>query len=279
MDKANATLIITAQAMREIDVAVRAADFDECMGLLASAPGDETITGVEILAAQATSAHAEASPLEVKRAADAMAARALVPRGIWHSHGRHDVFHSGTDIATIHRLLPAMAMQSYRRDTSTLAPTVEGPDTAVLPLADGRLMLFTLTLEPIPGTDLSERATWARVSVDYPRTVPAPVAELTATSLWLASAGVAVSLGVPAGARVEQRIVDRATMRRARLFSLVVNTRRERYAQCLAVTDVAGEMTTALMDCEVEVVGGDAGERHPSVGPGEPRWLERPVRA
>jgi hypothetical protein len=250
-------LTISAQAMRHIDAVVRVAGAVECMGLLGSEPGSETVTSIEVLPAEATPTRAEASPLALKRAADAMAAKAIVPRGIWHSHGRFDVFHSGTDVATIDRLLPTMAMHGFRRDTPIATPALEGSDTAALPLSDGRLMIFTLVTDPIPGTDLSAPASWARVTVDYPRAAAAPVAEMSATDVRLVSSGVALTLGVPAGARVERRIVDRATVRHARLFSLVVNTKRHRYAQSLVVADLAGEMVTSLVDCDVEVVGDD----------------------
>jgi len=274
----NTALKITAGAMRQIDAVVRVADLAECMGLLGSEPGGDTVTSIEVLRARATAASAEASPLAVKRAADAMAARAIVPRGIWHSHGRLDVFHSGTDIATIHRLLPTMAMHGYVRDLSTAAPAVEGRDTAVLPMSDGRLMLFTLVSEPIPGTDLSEPATWTRVSVDYAPTGAEPSAELSAKSLRLMSAGVIVLLEVPPCAAVERRIVDRATMRQARLFSLVVNTRRHRYAQCLVVTDVDGDTTTKLVDCEVEVVNeGQSGDMDHQAGEQSLEWVLAPA--
>ena len=272
----NRPLTITVRAMRQIDALVRVADATECMGLLGSEPGTDTVTSIEILQARATPSSAEASPLAVKQAADAMAARSIVPRGIWHSHGRHGVFHSGTDIATIHRLLPTMAMHGYRRDVCTPAPAVEGRDTAALPLPDGRVMLFTLTSEPIPGTDLSEPATWSRVCVEYPRTPSGASAEMTATDLRLTSAGVSLRLGIPPGAGVERRIVDRATMRHARLFSLVVNTRRDRYAQCLVVTDLAGDTTTRLFDCEIVVAEEDAGGGDAGLLAGDPQsraWL------
>jgi hypothetical protein len=270
----NSALRITAQAMQQIDTLVRVADTTECMGLLGSKPGADTVTSIEVLPARATATSAEASPLAVKHAADAMAAKDIVPRGIWHSHGRLDVFHSGTDIATIHRLLPAMAMHGYRRDGSIAAPAVEGRDTAVLPMTDGRLMHFTLSSAPVPGTDLAEPATWTRVSVDYASTAHEPSAELSAKSLRLMAAGVIVSLGVPPATQIERRIVDRATMRCARLFSLVVNTRRHRYAQCLVVADFHGETMTKLVDCEVDVVDeGRSGDSDPGAGEQTLEWL------
>src|SRR5690242_18758272 len=102
-------LTLTSIAMSLIDDHVRAAGARECLGFLASEPGTAAVTAIEYLPSRASSAHADAAPMAVKAAADRLAARGLIARGLWHSHGRLPVFHSGTDLATMHRLLPAMA--------------------------------------------------------------------------------------------------------------------------------------------------------------------------
>ena len=152
--------------MRYIDHLAEIFGSRECLGLLASAPDAGAIDVVYCLPSVGSASHAEAPPLAVKRAADHFAARGLVARGIWHSHGEFPVFHSGTDVATINRLLPSMAAANSRRDQPVKAPTVETPDSAVLPLDDGRVMTFTLAADSIPGHDFGAPLAWSRIELD-----------------------------------------------------------------------------------------------------------------
>jgi hypothetical protein len=102
---------------------------------------------------------------------------------------------------------------------------------------------------------MCEAAAWERVAIEFQRERRKPAAEIDAHHVRLSAGGVAVVLDVPHGAHVEMRIVDRATSRLARLYSLVVNTRQDRYAQCLLVAEVGGERFTRLADCDVVVTG------------------------
>jgi hypothetical protein len=255
-------LTLTQSVMHRIDAATRAAGSLECLGLLASAPGADAITSMQVLPSRASVASAEAAPLAIKHAADALAARGLIARGLWHSHGHLPVFHSGTDRATLQRVLPAMAPAAGTRACAIRVPAVEAPDAAVLPLADGRCLSVVLIADPIAGTEFCEPLRWTHVTVGYGRTGDAPSATLAASGLVLAARGVVLSLGIPDGARVEMRMAERALARVAALYSLVVNTRRDRYAQCLLVADVGGERFTRLADCDVVVRpdGGMAGD-------------------
>lgn len=248
-------LTLARDAMRAIDDAARAADVHECLGFLASRPGDDIVTTIECLDARASRTRADATPMAVKEGVDRLTRRGLIARGIWHSHGRLPVFHSGTDIATIHRLLPAMSRVNSRRGHSTPGPAVEGPSAAVLPLEDGRDMVFTLAADPVPGMDVIPTQAWTQVSTEFDRRSPIG-ASLQPSLLRLSACGVVISLGVPDGARLEAQVVDRAASRIARVYSLVVNTRQERYAQCLAIATVAGETFTRLDDCDVVVLEG-----------------------
>src|SRR4051794_36587486 len=97
--------------MKRINRHARAVAPRECLGLLAAkrgaAPGLATITC--LLPARASESHAEATPLDLARAAAALRGRGLKPVGLWHSHGDFGVHHSPIDDATVARLLPAMA--------------------------------------------------------------------------------------------------------------------------------------------------------------------------
>jgi proteasome lid subunit RPN8/RPN11 len=245
-------LKLTAAAMAAIDDFAAAAGTQECLGFLASEPGGDAITAIEYLPSRASSVHAEASPVGIKRAVDRLSARGLVARGIWHSHGQLPVFHSGTDLATIQRLLPSMAAANARRDGVRTGPVIESVDAAALPLDDGRHLLFTLHADPVPGLEWCESPSWigARISA-APGVVSS--ATLDGDALRLIAHGVCLTLDVPAGAHVVSRVVHRSSSRLSHLYSLVVNTRRERYAQCLAVADVGGERFTSLTDCDVIV--------------------------
>src|SRR5689334_11307878 len=102
------SLPIHTETFRQISTAAAACSPNECMGILAAPRGARALTHAVALPAQASMAHAEASPGALKACASNLRTRGLVPRGIYHSHGLSSVFHSGTDRATMLRLLPAM---------------------------------------------------------------------------------------------------------------------------------------------------------------------------
>jgi proteasome lid subunit RPN8/RPN11 len=235
-------LMIHQMALSEIDDAASRAGRQECMGLLASIPGAVTITQMCILPAVASATHAEASPMALRLAGDRFRDAGLVPRGIWHSHGHAAVFHSGTDRGTIERLLPAMAPWNFERPGHAVAaPTVTARDEAALPLKDGRIMRIRLVGEALPIADAYEATGWSRISTAFTDLKDSdPRATYSGSMLQLESGGVVLALSLPEGTSVHSSVQDGSSHRVARLYSLVVNTRGERVAECLVVTEWDG---------------------------------------
>src|SRR6266481_9328630 len=107
-------LRIDRRAMRRIAGYARAADPNECMGLLVARSGDapgRARMGY-LLPARASRAYAEADPLDIGRTVRGLRSRSLKLVGLWHSHGRLGVHHSATDDETVARLLPGMAEEN-----------------------------------------------------------------------------------------------------------------------------------------------------------------------
>lgn len=252
-----AVLRIARRAAEQIHAWAREAGRDECMGLLA-APASRPVgkvTAAIRLPAAASAGHAEASPLAIAKATEYLRQRGLLPVGLWHSHGALEVFHSHTDDNTVVRLLPAMAEALFRGPRpNVLAPTVVGPDRAVLPLPDGRLMTFTLLGPEAADTGFYERACWAGASCTFDRAPTAPRAVQRPGVLRLGAGGVWLSLVIPEGATITSRAEDVAPWRAATLFSLVVNRRGDSYAEALEVVDVGGRTLMEKKQCPVDVV-------------------------
>jgi proteasome lid subunit RPN8/RPN11 len=247
-------LTIDKNVMERIFGAARDAGNNECMGLLASPRGSVMVTEMRLLPAIASATHAEASPLALRACVEELLENGLIPCGIWHSHGGMQVFHSGTDHGTMERLLPAMAGWHFERSPHVvLSPAVTAPDAALLPLKDGRLIVFEVVG---PGACGNELGKWAAVSTKFTGKPDAvPVAGFDGASLNMESNGVRIELGVPEGATVHSRVEDRAPYRSSTLYSLVVNTRRERFAECLEVKEFGGRCQTRVTACEVLTVG------------------------
>ncbi len=228
---------------------------DECMGLLARRSRDRSgrVTAGCLLPAVATPGKAEAAPLDISAAVARLAHRGLVPVGIWHSHGEGGVHHSQQDDTTIACILPAMALENYRRPgTGSPVPCVTGPDEAELPLPDGTALHFNLLGPPLPGCDARERMAW---SIDHD-TVP------------LTRAGSPVCHGdhFPASCGRAGRFEPRTSPglhlgepgRRPRgdavgaLYSLVVNAAGGAYALALTIHDIGGEPLIQQGPCPIE---------------------------
>lgn len=250
------TLHITRHLLEQIQLAAVYADGRECMGLLASPAGSTVITEMRLLPAVVSASSAEAAPMAIKRCAEELTTHSLVPRGLFHSHGHFGVFHSSTDQSTLGRLLPAMAAWSFKRlPARVLAPTVTGPDEAVLPMADGHVLTFMLLGPPIPGVEANERAAWTSIHTHFVETSPQePQARHTAIHLHLEGGGMAVTLAVPEGASISCRKEDFAPLRVACLYSLVVNSRGEACAEALFVYDIDGQCLTQQEACEIKMV-------------------------
>jgi proteasome lid subunit RPN8/RPN11 len=243
---------------------------DECMGLLARRSRDRSgrVTAGCLLPAVATPGQAEAAPLDISSAVARLAHRGLVPVGIWHSHGNGGVHHSEQDDTTIARVLPAMALENYRRPvTWPLVPFVAAPDEAQLPLPDGTTLQFSLVGPPLPGTDGRERMEWCSITTRFREPARVPRAVMGTGCLHLAGGPVVLSLGLPPRCTVESQIVDRAPLRSARLYSLVVNAAGEAYAVALAIHDLDGESVIQQGHCAIETVHERRGRVAP---PGRP---------
>ncbi len=255
-----ATLKITQSAMTRVLAAARKADKQECMGLLAAPRDSSIVTVMQLLPATASEAYATADPVAIKQCAEALLARRLVPRGLWHSHGYFSVFHSATDHTTLHRLLPAMAPWSFERPRPTiLAPTVTASDTATLSTVDGQVLRFSLLGTAIPGLEAYERVRWDSISTRFVETDQAPQARFEATCLHLEGGGVVISLGIPEGASVICQKEDNAPFRCARLYSLVINSAGERCAECLIIHDIEGRSLVQQEPCNIDVSEDDDG--------------------
>lgn len=249
------TLTITRQLIDRIRSAALAAGANECMGLLASPLGSGAVTEMCLLPATASVAHAEAAPAAIKQCAEELLARRLVPRGIWHSHAHGAVFHSQTDQSTMHRLLPAMAAWNFERPrVSLLAPTITAPDTAVLPIVDGRILTFSLLGAPIPGMEAHERTAWAGITISFGEAQPEPRAIFAATHLQLEGGGVVATLGIPDGTSVTSRKEDSVPLSIARVYSLVVNRWGAACAECLMIYEIDGHSLTQQQPCPIEII-------------------------
>ena len=230
---------------------------DECMGLLARRLRDRSgrVTAGCLLPAVATPGMAEAAPLDISAAVARLAHRERVPVGIWHSHGEGGVHHSQQDDETIARILPAMALENFQRPvTSPLVPFVTAPDEAELPLPDGTALHFNLLGPRLPGCDARERVAWSAVTTRFRTRARVPRAVMGSRSLHLVGGPVVLSLGLPASCTVESLGVDRAAVRSARLYSLVVNAAGDAYAVALTVHDIGGESVFQHGHCPIETV-------------------------
>lgn len=262
-------LIISKQLFDRIVRHAKRSAPDECMGLLARRsqghPG--LVTAACLLPAVATPSKAEASPIDIRSAVVGLMGRGLVPFGLWHSHGGGGVHHSTVDDETTLRLLPAMAEMNFERPcTMPLVPCVTAPDEADLPLPDGTTLHFTLLGRALPGLDARERIAWSSISARFRDEKARPRAVHGNGRLHLIGGPVVLSLGLPYGSTLESRVVDRAPVRSARLFSLVVNTDGEAYTEVLVMHDIEGRPIIGKQTCALEIVETKAGEKAPPQG-------------
>lgn len=262
----NSEKILTIQdrALDAILTAARDADQHECMGLLASdGNSDSTVVSAAcLLPADVSTAHAEATPESLWRAAQLLRRQRLIPLGIWHSHGALSVYHSTTDDQTVVRLLPGMLEWSLRRPKSWIeAPVLTASDEAAIPLNDGRWLTLTLIGPKLPGLNASERVPWSSVEFSFDGSTPGPHAKVEGATVHLISGGVCLKLGIPDGASVQALSEDRDVVRAAHLYSLVVNRRGDKYAEMLTVCDLDGTPILSKDHCEIAVAQSTGPER------------------
>jgi proteasome lid subunit RPN8/RPN11 len=232
---------------------------NECIGLLARRPVDawDMATAICQLPAAATPDFARAAPIDISLAVHKLRKRGLVPSGIWHSHGEGSVHHSLQDDETIARILPAMAEDNYQRPTdatAVFAPIVTAPDEAELPLPDGTMRHFTLLGPLLPGLDGRQRIAWKSIATRFRERPVLPRAVFKMGFLHLAGGQVVLSLGLPEGSTVESQVVDRAPLRTAHLYSLVVNAKGETHLEVLTIHDIEGRSFVQQKSSAVEVL-------------------------
>lgn len=242
--------------MDEVIRMARANSDREFVGILASPPDEIVVTSIAFLQATASSAHAEARPEAVKEGVDRLFSGGLIPRGLVHSHGRNNVFHSGTDIQTIKRLLPAMAASIYQSPPApVLAPVVTGPDSVEIPTLAGRRLKITLLGPSIPELNAHERAEWASVVTGFGASRD-PQALTDGQTLTLRGDAVEIKLGIPEGGGLTFRTEEPYPVQFARVYSLVVNSSAAYCAQCTTVYEIMGECLLKHRECEIEIVNG-----------------------
>jgi proteasome lid subunit RPN8/RPN11 len=258
----------------------RDASPNECMGLLASRRGDRSgvVTHAFLLNAEACLARAVADPQGIAEVVARLRECAMNCRGFWHSHVGFSAHHSRVDDTTMERLLPGMAEENYIRPAFRhTAPAVTSSDEAMLPLADGTALAFTLVGPPIPGLDAHEKAGWSSVTTRFHDRSVVPRTILKNGLLHLCSGQVVLALGVPAGATLSSRVVEISPVRVATMYSLVVNVREETYAESLTVHDIDGRSFIEMGPCAIEVV--DRPEANgPTIGIGQSHTIKPMVR-
>ncbi len=272
------TLTISPRVLRGIHACAREADSKECMGLLARRIDDESprVTAACLLPAEASGSHAEADPVDIKRAAMVLRQRGLRPSGLWHSHGSHRVFHSPTDDQTLERFVAGMAGWNVCRPRPPwVVPVLTGANRAVLPLPDGQALHFLLRGPAVPGTDAHEPAAWDSIAARFRPTPEAPWAIQDARRLHLAAGNVRLSLGIPEGATVLSHKEDVSSLRTSTLYSLVVNKRGDEHAEALVVHEIDGCSILRKGPCAIEL----AEEGRGAEGPRLISVADVPVRA
>jgi hypothetical protein len=179
--------------------------------------------------------------------------------GIWHSHGRGGVHHSLVDDEMMGRILPAMAEENYRRPCDALlTPLVRAPDEAELPQEDGTIHQFTLLGPALPGSDGRQRIRWKTIDTRFRDRPVRPRAVVSPAYLHLSGGQVVLTLGLPAGATLESQVVDRAFVRTADLYSLVVNAAGETYVNVLTMHDIGGRTVFEQNTCSIQFTGDDS---------------------
>jgi hypothetical protein len=213
------------------------------------------ITGAYFLpAVTATGEYACASPASIAQAVRDIRAAGHWPRGLAHSHARHAVFHSATDLATIFRLLPALA-RPRRIAGDEGVPRLVDQDRAVVPLEDGRQLVVRLQGTYVSELDAHRRAAWSfiecRISAGGEPSVVHAGQHVT-----ISGGSVSMRLGIPDGASIQQHVED-GPVRYAVAYSLVVNALGESFAEAVVACDVEGHSFVEKVPCKIELCGAD----------------------
>ena len=251
-------LPIERPTLESIFRAAKRAGPREVMGLLANDPRrSPSINVAVILPAEASFSHAEAEPIHLRRAVERLQEQQLRICGIWHSHGNLRPYHSVTDDELVSRLMPALAEQAWERpQLSITAPTLTGPDTALIPLADGRVLQVELRGPAVPEMPGAfERCRWTVVDWRFDAALVTPELIQSSEQLALRAGGVELSVGLGTQCSVQTAVLDPATYRYARLYSLVVNRRRETYAETISVHERKGDIQIVQEVCQVNAGG------------------------
>src|SRR5207248_1534519 len=102
-----------------------------------------------------------------------------------------------------------------------------------------------------------ERITWSRVQVTYEAKPAPPRLVHEGDGVKLTAGQVCLSLGIPEGGVVLSEVADHVAVRRARVYSLVVNRRGDQYVEVVTVCDFEGEVHVEKRPCEITVVADD----------------------
>lgn len=259
------TVSIEAAVLDEIFRLAKKEDNLEVMGLLASRRKSRPVSAACVLPTDERGpSHAVAAPLTIRRAIDELLRRGFIPRGIFHSHGHHPVFCSGTDVQTGVTFLPSMADHNFEPlpgAATKCVPVATGPATATCPRAEGGSLDFVLAGRPL-GDGVRTIESWSTVRTAFIASAP-PRVVVKSDRLTLEAAGVRLTLGIPDGASVSWSTRE-SELRIALLPSLVVNARGDVHVEAVVVRDLAGvESIDTIRECRLEIVDPRHGDETP----------------
>jgi len=130
-------------------------------------------------------------------------------------------------------------------------------------LPDGTTLHLTLLGPPLPGLDARERVAWGSVTTRFRPRTAVPRAIQAAGRLHLVAGTVVLTLGLPPCSTLESQVIDRAPLRSAHLYSLVVNAFGETCAEILTIHDIDGRPVIRQSPCSIEIVHEGSASRTP----------------
>jgi hypothetical protein len=255
-------LKIAAQTMQGlVDLAAFRPHLENFCLLATPANATSLITTFCKLPAEATGSSAIASGVLIRGALERIEAIDNVAVGVCHSHGRHTVFHSGTDDRMIELLFPMLAAKSLQPRGMSLEPQLLDQDRAQVVTQDGRLLQVRLCGEDF-GAGFARRAWLSFHVVMHDLCQP----HVRYAHPWVEVVGQrsTLVLGVPDLCKVDITTAF-APHRAATLYSMVVNGRGDTCAEGVTVFDLNGHTLIEREVVEIETVEtakpGDAGRQ------------------
>jgi hypothetical protein len=254
-------LRILASVHDQLHGAAKQAGPLEIAGLLAGPAHaiSSLVTAACLLPAENSRCHATVAPLDLKRAALALTSNGLRPLGLFHSHGNHDCFHSLTDDQTVGRLFPSIAESGLRPVRPVYrSPVVMDRDRAVLPLEDGRVITYKIVGPLLPNRTWRERMCWQGARLEFGRFRVHSDATQQGNLLRLRAGEVTLVLDIPEGAELVSRTDETPDLRKAILYSLVINNRSESCAEAIVVEVCGGHCGLRKSKCPIHVIPGES---------------------